>query len=120
MSKEGLSKLFTKYGQVTTDVALARLGTGLGLWITSQLCHKMGGDIRAYSNTGHGSTFVALVKSDAAVQWSKMDSPVSSQDLEVPQPLKSRIFKAMMDDNSENRDVVRRWFLDQSGMLVSE
>jgi len=66
MTKEELGKLFNKFTQVTNDVSKKKLGTGLGLFITKQLCHRMGGDIRAYSKKGKGSSFIFCLPVDCA------------------------------------------------------
>jgi PAS domain S-box-containing protein len=57
MSKELLGRLYQPFCQ--GDVSLLRKfgGTGLGLYITKQLCEKMGGDISSLSEPGLGSTF---------------------------------------------------------------
>ena len=41
MSKEQMSQLFQKFSQVSTDSSKRKLGTGLGLFISQQLCQKM-------------------------------------------------------------------------------
>jgi signal transduction histidine kinase len=57
-----LPKLFKKFSQVSSNKEQQQLGTGLGLWITQNLCNSMGGDIKAYSRINKGSTFVAAIK----------------------------------------------------------
>jgi len=61
-----LGKLFNKFTQVTSDASKKKLGTGLGLFITKQLCQRMGGDIRAYSKKGKGSAFIFCLPIDCA------------------------------------------------------
>ena len=57
MSNEQTRELFQKFTQVTTDPSKRKLGTGLGLFISKQLCQKMGGDIRVFSKADKGSCF---------------------------------------------------------------
>jgi len=59
-----LKKLFQKFGQVGTNKNHRKIGTGLGLWITHNLCTGMEGDIKAHSQEGEGSVFVAAIKCD--------------------------------------------------------
>ena len=46
MSKDQTDKLFQKFTQVTTDAIKKKLGTGIGLSITKQLCQRMNEEIR--------------------------------------------------------------------------
>ena len=58
MSKEESAQLFQKFTQVTSDVSKKKLGTGLGLFISRQLCQKMNGIIRVFSTKDKGSCFI--------------------------------------------------------------
>jgi len=42
------------------------IGTGLGLYITKQLCQKMGGDIRVFSKPNIGSIFTICIPSEVS------------------------------------------------------
>ena len=64
MTPEQSEKLFSKYGQVSDDKEKRQKGTGLGLWITRELCKLMGGDARVNSYEGVGSSFVIVIKAD--------------------------------------------------------
>jgi CheY-like chemotaxis protein len=58
---EKLTNIFERHQtQDETDVK-ARLSPGLGLYITKQLCHRMGGDITVSSFVGEGTTFVTCL-----------------------------------------------------------
>jgi len=61
MKQDALEKLFTKFSQVSENVSQRQIGTGLGLFITREICHAMDGEIRAYSKAGVGSTFVICI-----------------------------------------------------------
>ena len=61
INKNGLNNLFQKFSQVGSD-AQNRLGSGLGLWISKDLCVKMGGDLFSYSKLNEGSVFVAVIE----------------------------------------------------------
>jgi signal transduction histidine kinase/ActR/RegA family two-component response regulator len=58
MSREVLSRLFTRFFQVDSGAARQFSGTGLGLEISRSLARMMGGDIEATSVEDIGSTFV--------------------------------------------------------------
>ena len=61
-----LSTLFTPFEQGPGARAPSEGGTGLGLAISKQLALLMGGDIRASSRPGHGSTFELTLRAAAA------------------------------------------------------
>jgi len=61
ISPEGLSKLFQKFSQVSDDPCKRQIGTGLGLFITKEICRAMKGEIRAYSKEGEGTTFIICI-----------------------------------------------------------
>jgi len=58
MSDEDRSKLFHKFTQVTSDASKRKLGTGLGLFITKELCTRMNGEIKVFSKKEVGSYFI--------------------------------------------------------------
>ncbi len=57
ISPEKMDLLFKRFSQVDGSVTRRHNGTGLGLAICKQLAELMGGDIRAQSEIGKGSTF---------------------------------------------------------------
>ena len=63
MTKEQTNKLFHKFTQVTLDASKRKLGTGLGLYIIKQLCERMSGNARAFSQEDRGSCFVFCIPS---------------------------------------------------------
>lgn len=64
MSSESISKLFKMFGQVHEDKSKRKVGTGLGLFITKELCKKMSGEIQVYSKPLKGSAFVVTIPMD--------------------------------------------------------
>ena len=62
--KDSLPKLFEMYIQADNTISSNYGGTGLGLWICKQLCHKMQGDITVYSQPDVGTKFVFYIPVD--------------------------------------------------------
>lgn len=61
ISEENTRKLFQKFSQVCVDPSKRKLGTGLGLFITKELCERMGGQIKVFSKPGSGSCFMFCI-----------------------------------------------------------
>jgi len=59
--KEDIEKLFHMFTQGTIDPSKKKLGTGLGLFITKELCHRMEGEVKAFSRRGVGSAFIFCI-----------------------------------------------------------
>lgn len=62
MNANQLNCLFQRYSQVNQNVSKRQIGTGLGLYISRELCRLMDGDIRVASQDGAGSSFVVMIK----------------------------------------------------------
>ncbi|HEY4694543.1 MAG TPA: ATP-binding protein [Candidatus Nanoarchaeia archaeon] len=64
MTKEGIDKLFTKYGRLENSYAAAATsgGTGLGLYITKNYVELLGGKIWVKSEVGKGSSFIFTLR----------------------------------------------------------
>jgi len=65
ISKKELTNLFKRFSQIGSN-SHKQLGTGLGLWISQNLCHKMNGDLKVFSTENEGTTFVATIKCEIA------------------------------------------------------
>jgi len=61
MSEENLKHLFQKFSQVSSDPNKRKMGTGLGLFITKEICQKMEAEIRVYSRPNKGTTFIICI-----------------------------------------------------------
>lgn len=61
IKQEYLSQIFQKFSQISIDTFKRQIGTGLGLFITKEICRASGGDIRAYSEENKGSVFVICI-----------------------------------------------------------
>ena len=57
ISAEAQKRLYERFYRVKTRETAGIPGTGLGLWISKQLCEKMGGEIFVESMEGIGSKF---------------------------------------------------------------
>lgn len=73
IKEENMRLLFNPFQQVNSEVARKHEGTGLGLHLCRKLVELLGGDIRAESEYGNGSTFAFKIplKHEEAVACEK-------------------------------------------------
>jgi len=116
MKKEALQKLFKKFSQVSENVSQRSIGTGLGLYITKEICQAMHGEIRAYSKPGVGSTFVVCIPTVSV----PLDSRQRADSMEVIRHLSEKSIKALVaDDSPFNVNLTSNYFSQFGGSVVS-
>jgi len=116
MKKEALDQLFKKFSQVSENISERQIGTGLGLFITREICQTMNGEIRAYSRFGVGSAFVVCIPTISlpfnAIQRADYDL--------IMKQLSERRLKALVaDDSPFNVDLISEYFSKFGGSMVS-
>jgi len=116
MKTEALEKLFQKFSQVSENVSHRNIGSGLGLFITKEICHAMNGEIRAYSKFHKGTTFVVCIPT-----ISVPSSHIQRADSEFMfQQLSTRHLKAMVvDDSPFNVNLTCNYFAKFEASVVS-
>jgi signal transduction histidine kinase/FixJ family two-component response regulator len=108
--------LFKKFS--TQNEEEKRLGTGLGLWLTKQLCVSMGGDIRVYSQMEEGSQFVLLIPVEAAeAQDIRKANKALDSLYGIQRYVKLRAL--VVDDDKYNRELNIK-FLSKAGVSVEK
>jgi signal transduction histidine kinase len=55
MEERDIENLFNLFGKLDDNAQINKQGTGLGLFISKQLCQKLGGDIFVQSQKGAGT-----------------------------------------------------------------
>ena len=114
MTKEQTEKLFQQFTQVTLDPSKRRLGTGLGLFINRQLCHKMKGEIKVFSEENKGSCFIFCLPLDKAIVAEEhiMDLGV------LKAAIAQKGLKAMIVDDVSFNNVILTTFMTKMGIEV--
>jgi len=106
-----LSKVFGMFEQTKQGIRSVHGGTGLGLWICKQLCHKMHGDITVYSKPDKGTSFIFYIPID--------NDPLNTNLAIRPGLMNREIPKALVvDDYSVNR-YLHKLLLEQEGVQVT-
>ena len=113
-----LQQLFEAFEQADSSTSRHFGGTGLGLTITRQLVHIMGGDLTATSEPGKVSTFTVT-------WWAKRDPffhtpsalPQSSPLLQYTQLASVPIRVLVVDDHPANLELMQVW-LRELGISV--
>ena len=90
-------------------------GTGLGLWICKQLCHKMNGDIVISSQINQGTDFMFYISVDNSQL--KEVIPPSSRTHKLP-PQREKIRALVVDDYDFNRNL-HKLLLEREGVQVT-
>jgi len=107
IAKENIQKLFEMYIQADHTVSSNYGGTGLGLWICQQLCHKMQGDITVYSQLNVGTKFVFYIPVNNNLQN-------NSEEVSFHKGVNALV----VDDLDFNRDL-HKLLLEREGVQVT-
>ena len=106
---ESCGEIFESFAQEDASTTRQYGGTGLGLAISKQLVELMGGQIGVSSTVGVGSTFYFSVPLSADLTAARDRYP----------PVLSRTRMLIVDDNSTNREILRRHLVSW-GVVVTE
>ena len=113
MDKEDTKKLFQKFSQVTSDASKKKLGTGLGLFITKELCTGMGGEIKVFSKKDKGTAFILCLPMEPV----KGEEISSSLDIESTKGLLlPKNLRALVVDDEQFCRVILTNFLKKIGI----
>lgn len=80
-----------------------RLGLGLGLWLTKSLCEAIGGQVKAYSEKGKGSQFIAIIPAES-IGPSQMHDILKLNPLHHSMSL-PQLTALVVDDDKYNREI---------------
>ncbi|EWH09251.1 multi-sensor hybrid histidine kinase [Catenovulum agarivorans DS-2] len=122
MDKKSLKQLFTAFNQADSSHSRKFGGTGLGLYISSQLIDKLGGRIAVKSVPGEGScfSFDIQVTVPEPVNWLNYAPTHTTAKERMNQQVAQYQAKVLLaDDHEDNRKLIRYW-LEKSGVQVDE
>ncbi|WP_052046268.1 response regulator [Candidatus Paracaedibacter symbiosus] len=104
---KALSRLFQPFSQADNAIMRQFGGTGLGLYITKQLCEKMNGTIQVISDVGLGSTFRFTVSLE--LPGASSSSKHKDKDEAIPANLALPSLRILVaEDNRTNQRLMQR------------
>jgi len=101
---EAAARLFDRFEQADGSITRRYGGTGLGLAISRSLAEAMGGQLRATSTPGRGSTFTLELALPRAARGSA--APQARPDENAPRADLGRLRVLLAEDHPTNRRVV--------------
>ena len=124
MNPTQIDRAFQPFTQADETVTRRYGGTGLGLSISKRLAEMLGGDIRASSRLGEGSTF-ALTIPVGSLSGVKLINPREQcteevEDAAEPEPVPAQISGRILlaEDGLDNRRLIT-FILKKAGLEVS-
>ena len=117
MNQTALNKLFQKFSQVSDDIHKRQIGTGLGLYITKEICKKMNGDVRAYSKLETGSTFIICIPTSSVVN-NGSNQLNRSQSMRIERTNQKKLKALIADDSPLNVNMICDFFKKISANVV--
>jgi len=104
--KEKQNIIWQEFRQVSEGTARMFEGTGLGLTVTNEFTHKLGGEIKLESKVGVGSTFTVLLpinRTKEKAESNKQTTPPRIKHIEEKKKLSSVLY---LEDDKNARSVV--------------
>lgn len=114
MSPEFLSKIFRPFEQESIETSHRYGGTGLGMAITEQLVHLMGGEIMVESIQGQGSDFSVFLSFPLAKEQKAKRSIASADNSE--DAFRGR--RILMAEDNETNAMIAQEILGEMGATV--
>ncbi|CAA9500872.1 MAG: hypothetical protein AVDCRST_MAG39-1409 [uncultured Sphingomonadaceae bacterium] len=116
MTPEQIAKLFQPFTQADASTTRKFGGTGLGLSITKAFAAMLGGDVRAESEDGRGTTFVLTLAADVRSIENKAEAEEAGA-AEEPTAAGDADLVLVIDDDPHVRELLTR-FLSREGFAV--
>jgi len=114
ISKDDIQKLFNKFTQMTSDASKTKLGTGLGLFISRQICQRMNGEIKVFSKEDKGSAFIFCIPMQCGKDEQEHLYNIDS----LKKSISSKKLSSMLVDDITFNHVILKNFFDKLDIEV--
>ncbi len=101
ISEENITNLFSPYAQAEISTTRKYGGTGLGLYLSKEICKLMGGNLSVESKLNNGSAFTATFKLQKCKAPEKIEVKVKEKITFSQEESLQKIL--IVDDSKENR-----------------
>jgi len=119
IKQNDLDKLFNKFSQVGNDTSKKQMGTGLGLFISRQICRNMGGDIRIYSKPNIGTTAVICIPAVALPSRHKLSNESDLSNV-IKELSEWKLQTLVADDSPFNVNLVSSFFSKIGAKVITK
>ena len=117
MTIEQLDSLFQPFSQADSSISRRFGGTGLGLTISRNLVHLMGGELLVESQTGTGSTFSFILTFAKAGDHQPRLAEKAADVRELVQLLQGK--RVLLTEDNRINQLVATKMLEKNGLLVN-
>ncbi len=123
ISAEQMARLFQPFSQADNSVTRDYGGTGLGLTISQRLAGMLGGDIKAISQPGQGSTFIVTIATGPLEGIPLLEPKVIAMlapiDVAETPQLPSLLCRVLIVDDRRDIRYLVQHVLEESGATVA-
>ncbi len=106
MTQKAADDIFTMYtSNISGADGNSQAGKGFNMWITNQLCEKMGGKMRFFSRPNKGAVCIICVKADIPAPSQIGDGPLMN--MRGFRPSHKQLRSIIIDENSYSQDAVK-------------
>ena len=116
MTNLDIKNPFQRSSDVSDESSRRKLGTGLGLFITKQICSKLGGEIRIFSKQDVGSCVIFCLPINTVRHLSHQHTDMES----LKTLIRAKHLKAMVVDDAPFNCLIIRNFLEKIGVTVMD
>jgi len=118
IAEQDLPRLFIEFQQLDAGTAKKHAGTGLGLALTKRIVEAQAGSVGVTSALGSGSTFYAVLPTEASIEESDQPLDVQSGD-EANHVTESAAAVLVVEDDARDRRLLSR-ILSDAGYGVDQ
>lgn len=112
-----IKNIFKRFGQADASITRRFGGSGLGLYISSQLVQLMGGNIQVVSEAGEGSEFSFEITVPWVRETLANEEPLATRErITAPTAIRYRNLRALIVDDNATNQLILGQYLSRWGL----